>query len=227
VALNKIEPFTQILALCKSIFGVDIIKNLSNTPQSRKILFIASNPTGTSMLRIDREVRDIEKDLRHLIKEDKIQLEIRLAQSPKDLASVLLEIKPDILHFSGHGDFDGIFLEDENGESRKVSNEAIGELFCLFCGSIKCVVLNSCYSENQAREISKYIPFVVGMSNEIPDPAAIVFATSFYHAIGKGESIEFAFNYGIKNISIEGLKGSKVPLLFILDRNRFCSNVRC
>jgi hypothetical protein len=125
-----------------------------------------------------------------------------------------LEENPQILHFWGHGDINGIIIEDEYGESKTLSSNSIDSLFKLFSNTIECVILNACFSENQARDISKYIPFVIGMNDSIGDKTAIVFATSFYDAIGDGKNIEFAFKYGISNLSLEDLEGQNIPVLF-------------
>ena len=66
----------------------------------------------------------------------------------------MLDESPAIVHFSGHGDIDGIAIEDSLGNAKLIDTSAIGNLFELFSENIKCVVLNSCYSESQAMEIS-------------------------------------------------------------------------
>jgi hypothetical protein len=178
-----------------------------------KILFLTSNPSDTSRLQIDKEAREIKEGLRRSNKRDSFDFEIRLATRPRDLSRAILDENPQILHFSGHGETEGIILEDENGNSKTVTTDAIGGLFSLFSDTVKCVILNSCYSENQAQEISKHIPFVIGMSKAVPDNTAIAFAISFYDAIGAGKGIEFAFKFGVSNISLEGLTGNEIPVL--------------
>ena len=178
-----------------------------------KILFLTSNPSDTSRLRIDKEARDIEEGLRRANKRDSFDFEVKLATRPRDLSRAILDENPQILHISGHGELEGILLEDENGTSKIVTTEALSELFSLFGDTIRCVILNSCYSESQAKEISKHIPFVIGMSKAVPDNTAIAFATSFYDAIGAGREIEFAFKFAITNIGLEGLTGNQIPVL--------------
>ena len=187
--------------------------NEMKVKNKNKILFLTSNPSDTSRLRIDKEARDIEEGLRRANQRDSFDFEVRLATRPRDLSRAILDINPQILHFSGHGETEGIVLEDEDGTSKIVTTEAISGLFNLFSDTIHCVILNSCYSISQAQEISKYILFVIGMSKAIPDSTAITFATSFYDAIGAGRDIEFAFNFGVSNIILEGLKGNEIPVL--------------
>lgn len=85
----------------------------------------------------------------------------------------MLDYKPQIVHFSGHGaGYNGLILEDETGNLKLVNTEALANLFKLFSG-IECIVLNACYSEAQATAIVQYVPYVVGMNKAIGDTAAI------------------------------------------------------
>ena len=72
-------------------------------------------------------------------------------------------------------------------EGQLVDAEALAGLFRLFADTIKCVVLNACYSAIQAKAIVRHVEFVVGMDKEIGDSAAIEFSTAFYDALGSGE----------------------------------------
>jgi hypothetical protein len=77
------------------------------------------------------------------------------------------------------------------------------------------VVLNACYSIEQATALVRVIDFVVGMNDKVGDKAAIKFAASFYRALGFGRSVQNAFDQGITAIRLEGLAGSDVPELLI------------
>ncbi|HEY9630210.1 MAG TPA: TIR domain-containing protein [Coleofasciculaceae cyanobacterium] len=70
----------------------------------RKILFLAANPQGTSRLRLDHEVRDIEEGLRRSQHREQFDLEQRWAVRPRDVQRAMLELNPQIVHFSGHGE---------------------------------------------------------------------------------------------------------------------------
>lgn len=60
------------------------------------------------------------------------------------------------------------------------------------------MVLNACYSEEQARAIAKSIPFVIGTTSAIPDEGAKKFSELFYYALGSGRSLHEAFLEGKK-----------------------------
>ncbi|MGB7379014.1 MAG: CHAT domain-containing protein [Rivularia sp. (in: cyanobacteria)] len=180
----------------------------------KTILILASNPKNTSQLRLDEEVREIDAGLQRAKKRELFDLKQRWAVRYQEVYQSLLDFKPQIVHFSGHGSGnDGLFLEDEDGNLKLVDTEAIANLFDLFSDTIECVVLNACYSEIQASAIAKYIPYVIGMNQAIGDKAAIKFATGFYNALGAGESVEFAYKLGCNVIQLDGIAEHLTPVL--------------
>ena len=78
---------------------------------------------------------------------------------------------------------------------------------------VKCVVLNSCYSDTQAEAIKAHIPHVIGMSNAIDNASARMFSVGFYEALGLGESYEEAFDTGTLAIDMASLPGADIPVL--------------
>lgn len=77
---------------------------VSPATKKRKILFMASNPTNTSQLRLGQEHREVENALREAQMRDKFELEERFAVMAKTLYNALLDENPEIVHFSGHGE---------------------------------------------------------------------------------------------------------------------------
>ena len=57
----------------------------------------------------------------------------------------------------------GLLVENESGKSVRIDKDALAELFKLLRKDIECVVLNACYSEEQATALQEHIPYVVGM----------------------------------------------------------------
>jgi hypothetical protein len=107
----------------------------------------------------------------------------------------------------------GLMFEDDNGRSKVVSGTALANMFDLFRDRVVCVVLNACYSAQQAQEIVKYIPYVVGMNRAIGDLAARKFSQGFYRAIWDGRSIEEAFASGKNAIELDGIPEDLTPVL--------------
>ncbi|KYC40225.1 TIR domain-containing protein [Scytonema hofmannii PCC 7110] len=180
----------------------------------QKVLILAANPEGTVRLRLDKELRDIAEGLRRAQERDRFTLEQQVAVRPRDIQRALLDHKPQIVHFSGHGaGEEGLVFEDEVGQPKLVSGDALAGLFRLFANKIECVVLNGCYSEVQAKAIAQHIKSVVGMSRKIGDKAAIEFAVGFYDALGAGYPFEFAYELGCSAIQMAGIKEHSTPVL--------------
>ena len=185
---------------------------------SKTILVLAANPKTTPPLRLDEEVREIDAGLQRAKKRERFNLQQRFAVRVRDVSQALLDFKPHIVHFCGHGfGDDGLAFEDQTGKLQYVSTAALAGLFELFSPKfnqkLECVILNACYSEVQATAISQHIPYVIGMNQAIGDKAAIEFAVGFYSALGAGESIDFAYKLGCNAIAMAGIPENLTPVL--------------
>jgi hypothetical protein len=180
----------------------------------KKILILSANPKGTTPLRLDEEVREIVAGLERAKYRDQFVLYQKWAVRPRDIQRAILDINPQIVHFSGHGmGDDGLVFEDETSSAKLVDGEALAGLFDLFAEQIECVVLNGCYSEVQASVIAQHINYVIGMKKAIGDRAAIEFAVGFYDALGAGRSVEFAHKFGCAAIQLAGIPEQLTPIL--------------
>ena len=186
---------------------------MSDQP-TKKILILAANPRNSAPLRLDEEVREIDEELTRAKQRDRFELVQRWAVRPRDIQGAILELCPQIVHFSGHGAGEGgLALEDEAGQVKLVSTEALASTFKQFSRQIECVLLNACYSEVQARAIAQHIPYVIGMNQAIGDTAAREFAAGFYEALGNGQDIEFAHEYACNRLRLEGIPEDLTPVL--------------
>lgn len=210
---------------------------IDNSNMQKTILFLAANPRDSTQLRLDKEAREIEEALIRSQYRNNFELKQKWAVRPYDIQEAILRLSPHIVHFSGHGigkdtsqfqdlasssrkaiyddseTQEGLFFEDDTGKSKLVSKEAIASMFSLFTQQVQCVLLNACYSETQALEISKYIPFVIGMNKAVGDKAAIIFAEGFYSALGEGKDIDYAYKYALVRIQMEGIPEHLTPVL--------------
>ena len=199
---------------------------------SNKILFLASNPTSTARLQLDTEYRIVSQSLQ--AGNSTFQLVSEFAVTPDLLQFSILKNQPRIVHFSGHGMGEaadntraigvpttpqitkGIVLQDEMGQIKLVTGEALQKMFGVFLPMFKidAVILNACYSEEQAKAISTCIPFVIGMNTAVQDDSAIKFSSGFYSALSFKNDIPFAFEYAKSLIDINGLQGDNIPVLY-------------
>lgn len=179
-----------------------------------KILFLASNPKNTSRLRLDEEIRSIDLSLRHSNFANKFDIRQHWAVRVMDLQEYLLRNRPNIVHFSGHGNsVSELIMEDMNGNSITIPTESLSQLFEVLKDNIRCVILNLCYSEKQAQAIANHIDCVIGMTSAIGDLAAINFSAAFYQAIGYGRDVETAFKLGCLQVDMQRLSEPDIPKL--------------
>jgi hypothetical protein len=204
-----------------------------------KILFLASDPFKTHALALDEEIRAIAAQLRSADYRDQLELVSAWAVGPDDLQQLLLEHRPHVVHFSGHGATGAtinaqppgpqgpvrelgvterghdaqLVLRGEKGDPQPVSQEALVELLDALRGNIRVVVLNACHTKPQAEAIAQVIECCVGMNAAIGDKAAIAFAAAFYRALGFGQDVETAFKLGKSELKLRGIPEEKTPEL--------------
>ena len=178
------------------------------------ILFISADPSDASRLRLGEELREIHEKLQLAKLRDRFVLEKRMSVRPADISQALLDVQPQIVHFSGHGlDTGAVCFENLVGETHPIDPEALGALFEQFSDVTKCVVLNACYSEFQASAIAAHVDHVVGMSRAIGDKAAIAFSIGFYQALGAGRTVPQAYKLGCVQIRLQGGYEYDIPVL--------------
>jgi hypothetical protein len=182
----------------------------------KRILILAANPRGTTRLRLDQQLREVDAGLQRARHRNQFVLQQRWAVRPRDIQRAMLDFEPQIVHFSGHGAEDeGLVFEDDTGREKLVDGEALAGLFELFAEQVECVVLNACYSAVQADAITRHINYVIGMNQAIGDEAAIEFTVGFYDALGAGRSVEFAYRLGCAAVRLD-LAGTSEYLTPIL-----------
>jgi CHAT domain-containing protein len=200
-----------------------------------KILFLASNPSSTTKLKLADEFQQVHAALQ----EAKLSSQFVLKQSwfatPSKLMNGLEDEQPRILHFSGHGKAlsgkqseieaqyglhlpgAGILMQDEQGKEGLVTPDALGQCF----GYLKAqgytpeiVLLNACHSESQAYALAQYAQYVIGTSHEVKDDASIAFARAFYEGLGKGQDVPQAFSRAKALVAMNDLP-NEVFVLYI------------
>ncbi|MEL6939833.1 MAG: hypothetical protein AAFO84_11645 [Cyanobacteria bacterium J06598_1] len=187
----------------------------------QKILILAANPKDTDRLRLGEELREIDEGLRRATHRDQFELCQKHAVRSRDVRRAMLDEVPQIVHFSGYGSAAaGLMFEDEQGRSQSASRESLASLIELFADPdefeqpISCVVLNGCYSPEQAEAIAQHVPFVIGLAQTIDNSRRIEFAVGLYDALGSGRSVEFAFKFASAAYEMTGESGEPaVPVL--------------
>jgi CHAT domain-containing protein len=167
-------------------------------------------------LRLGQEQREIRSALRLASDRDSIEFPERFAVRPADLTQALHDVRPHILHFSGHGSRSGdLCFENDAGASQAVDPEALASLFQLISQDVEAVVLNACYSQSQALAIGRSIQYVIGMAAAITDKAAIRFSTGFYKALVAGYTYPKSFDFGVTEVQLHGMPDYLTPVLHL------------
>ncbi len=211
----------EISDLKKEIFSINtqLTKaqqsvSLFSKQQTISILFLSAEPNDTVRLRLGEEFRDIQESLQLAKLRERFILKQRMSVRPADISQALLDVEPQLVHFSGHGSSTGaLCFEDKAGGIHPVSPDAMATLFEQFANCVNCVVLNACYSELQANAIAHHINYVVGVSQAICDDAALAFAIGFYQALGADRTIEEAYKLGCAQIRLQNLSELLTPVL--------------
>jgi len=184
-----------------------------------RVLFVAADPSsappGSNVPRLllDEDMRAIREKVRAAEHRDTIEFDFRMAARPDDLLQGLNEVRPQVVHFSGHGGRDGVNVVGSDGQPHPVGTEALVRLFGVFRGDIRLVVLNACHSLPHARAIAEQVGLAIGNPGPIPDQAAILFGASFYRAVAFGHSVQAAYDQARASLSMHNFLDGECPVL--------------
>lgn len=89
----------------------------------------------------------------------------------------------------------------------------IADLLSILQGQTRCVVLNACYTAEQAELIAQRIDTVIARPDAVYDSAARIFSVYFYQALGFGHSVREAFDLACLQLRLEGWGSSANPIL--------------
>jgi hypothetical protein len=185
----------------------------ANTAETRKFLFLASTPKEFPQLYTVEEHKAIYDALQHSRYKDFFELAAPvLACSLLELKTSLNNQRPAIVHFSGHGTHSGLYLLDKAGISALVPTDILEKIFAGTGEFLRLVFLNACYSEVQAKIISKNKIWVIGMNAPIGDQAAREFAQNYYSLLGSDLDYVNAFK---GTVALSELTSSRnIPVLW-------------
>lgn len=181
-----------------------------------RLLFLSANPMDTPRLRLDEEVRTIKERLREAQVLARFTVAQEFAVRTTDLARCLLEHRPQVVHFAGHGEQGGaLAFEDEGGNLHALSPQVVADLLRILKDDLRVILFNACWSEQQATALVREaeIPVVIGMARPIEDHAAIAFAGGFYRGVGFGRSIQTAFELGCNELAMRAPEEQETPRL--------------
>ena len=180
-----------------------------------RILMLGASSEGD--LRVAREQKRIQAAVASALHRDAIELDPRPSATTNDLLDRLSRFRPHVVHFSGHGDHDIVVFEDDLDEPHEgiaITASALAHALVAVDEPPLLIVLNACNSASQVPMlVAEVAPFAIGMSSEIEDGDAILYAARFYAAVADGQSLMSAHNLGRSALEIAGLFGADLPTL--------------
>jgi CHAT domain len=159
-------------------------------PEKLRVLYLTANP-GMD-LRTDTEVRQVQQALRSAKYRDLVVIEQRPAATFQNLIDGLNDVRPHVVHFSGHGGAGSLVLDTdelENPTERLVSFQLLVKALDATDTPPMLLVLNACDTLDGAEVLLPAVPVIVAMSDDVLDIAAILFAQQFYAALASGQSV--------------------------------------
>ncbi|MDZ4055446.1 MAG: CHAT domain-containing protein [Polynucleobacter sp.] len=182
----------------------------------KTVCMLMAAPRDEKPLRLDEEVRDALQRLK-LVEERRVDIELRSEWAVKlsEMTDHLLNAKPQIVHFSGHGGAGAIFLENEAGEAVPLSADGLAGIIDAV-GNIECVILNACNSADLGAATKQYVKIVIGCDDTIADDAAITFTRSFYRSLAHGRDYRQSFKLAVADVNAQhgAIEAKKYKILF-------------
>jgi CHAT domain/Effector-associated domain 1 len=184
--------------------GNEVLGALVGAPATRthRVLAWLAGPRDEARLRQGEEQRVLREAAERSA--GRLTVEFRTAARVEDVVSSVLAVRPDVVHFSGHGTVDGtVLFEDSSGASVPVPVEALAA--ALGVGAeVACVVLLACWSGRPGKALLGGARSVVGSEAGLADETALLFAHGFYAALAAGECVATGFRAGRAAAALHG-----------------------
>ncbi|HEX8673370.1 MAG TPA: CHAT domain-containing protein, partial [Longimicrobium sp.] len=184
-----------------------------------KVLFFAADPMsalrdGPPRLQLGEDFRGITERVEEHGRRSPFEFDCQFDARPEDLVNRLRLTSPQIVHFSGHGNLEGLkFTASHGGGAQLVRGAALKEFLKVFPHEIRLVVLSACYSRDQAESIAEVVGCAIGTPGGIADADAIRFDAAFYGFIAGGDSVATAFRKAKAELEVGGPQGATPELL--------------
>lgn len=190
-------------------------------PETLRVLYMTAN--SEMDLRTEAEVRAVQKAVRGSLHRDHIDISYRPSATPEDLLDGLNDLRPHVVHFSGHaGDAALLFDNGDLGspEGRDVAYEPLAAALSATDMPPALLILNGCDTLEGAEVLLNVSATVIATADSIGDIAAATFAARFYAAVASGQSVGAAVNQGKAAVDFLNLgEGWKHDILTRTDVN--------
>jgi tetratricopeptide (TPR) repeat protein len=180
--------------------------------QPLRILMVISAPTDQERLELQREVNQLQQELKQTIADTSADIQLTILSQPgrEQLTQALEQGQFQVLHYAGHSDL-GVaggslyLVNDRTGLTEILSGDDLAGL--LVNNGIRLAVFNSCRGAYTAAEpkgdrdrnlaealVSRGIPAVLAMAEQIPDNVALTLTWLFYRNLKQGYPIDLSLS---------------------------------
>lgn len=202
-------------------------------PRRLRILAVAASPANHPLIDVERERVNLKEAWKG--QEKNIEIVFLDRGGVEEIRQVLLKADFHVLHFMGHGMFDGengeglLLFEHRDGTGQPFEGRRLAQLIHDF-DSLRLVVLNACHTAESVGThgpnpfagvasalVMGGVPAVVAMRGPVPDIAAVAFSRTFYQRLAAGDPIEAAVTEGRLAIqrAVAGNDAWATPTLFL------------
>ena len=162
-------------------------------PEKLRVLYLTASPATPNVegLRVDAEVNNVLRALRGAKHRDLVDFEHRPAATVDDLVNGLNDLRPHVVHFSGHAQ-GGLLLDTANlmePGDQLLGYDAVANVLKATDQPPTLVVLNACNTAEGVDRILEVAAVVIATNNTVGDASAAIFATHFYGAIAAAQSV--------------------------------------
>lgn len=183
-------------------------------PERLRIAYLTASPEGG--LRLDEEMRRVKAAVQRSTHRELVEISHFPAATASDLLDSLMQVKPHVLHFSGHAN-EALLLFDTGGDAHNEGQEVDADMFRRAVAAVDqpplLVVLNACNSAAQLATLLGAVPLAIGMADSVGDRDAMAFSARFYSAVAEGQSVFAAYNVARVQMELDGLDDADLPVL--------------
>src|SRR5829696_7924246 len=191
------------------------IRSTAKKEEVLRVLYMTANPEMD--LRTEVELRDVQQAVKRALHRELIDVQYRPAATPEDMLDGLNDLRPHVVHFSGHAGDAAVLFDNasvDSPEGHEVPFELLSRALGATADPPKLLVLNGCDTLDGAEVLLEATPVVIAMATEISDLAASAFAARFYAAVASAQPIGPALRQGAVVLDLMGLdEGWKPNLL--------------
>lgn len=212
-------PLTTDHSICRFLTFPESVPVLSLGQEKLRIALVGALPAemaSTHPVDIQGELAAIHRSLEPLVTQNQVEIIEETQLTAPKLQRLVREWRPHIVHYVGHGDFQGttgaLILDDGNGKKHLSTARTLATL--LRNTSVRLVVLNACKTSTVSSTallrgiapalMAANIPAVVAMQSSILDTAGKAFAEEFYRVLATGTPIDACVAEGRKSIIAYG-----------------------